>query len=674
MRISKLGMLIVMFVVTLVSVVHAEENDKDVSKWHLLFRTHYTNKKPVFTKVYAWYNPDINMIMFQTDFNKLEDIDKRSDVYKIIGKKATNFMSILSENNSVNWKYEPIQSQFTVLDMQTMLGAEIRLGKLKDGFFDAEKTLSCGRNGKGCYYDFVDPENTRDLLKGKLFDLSFMGTYRTKFFYFGASAPKQASQWYMASWPDLFVSNAKQIMDGFSTLEAKYPDLKKYEKMFVDSRCEATECDKLESIPEDIRKFSDKADRLLCQTGGCYCPMPKATGSTCSQGLAGVLYLPEVDSLARKTLDEKDSIQDVINFMIHQRTVNRKNSSAGYPDTVTLSNGAKEKIASEYEAAQKAYDTAGDVIREKYKTAGVAERLKMHIAVRKANLHLHKVSAPYFEMKIAELEQQVLSCKQRGEIGCESRYSNQKERTSLKNMKRNIPDLEADLKKQEVALATLTPVKIKAEEEKEAIQRRQYKSADIYNAWIEIQERAGKVMDRIGCLESPGNKIRYPDGRLRLHKNENVYLMLLGSCKKTMEQGIEGSGLNCETCAGTFVTGNIQIQTGRGGGVLRAVVTEPDGYIFDYSLSSLKVSTPQSGHYIVYDTSRGEVRVVEVNSHIAENILQSYLTPNERRTYNVNTLYRKIDQLFQKGQLSVDRFSRQFFNPDWLDGELKLLR
>jgi len=153
--------------------------------------------------------------------------------------------------------------------------------------------------------------------------------------------------------------------------------------------------------------------------------------------------------------------------------------------------------------------------------------------------------------------------------------------------------------------------------------------------------------------------------------NDFYFRNQIATCQKFVQYG--AVQVNCQTCAGTFTHGNGQYQSVGGGEIVRATLTADDGMVLDMTRTKLRASWPQSGHYIVYDLSDGRVRVTEVNSYITENLVRSYLRPTDKRTYNLNVFFRKVDGLFSETQMPVEDFSRLVFQAEWLEKRLQEL-
>ncbi len=181
----------------------------------------------------------------------------------------------------------------------------------------------------------------------------------------------------------------------------------------------------------------------------------------------------------------------------------------------------------------------------------------------------------------------------------------------------------------------------------------------------QVFQEGEKLVEMTGCLSV------YKKKRGIIFMSELDQQVKYSMCRLYIEER-SYAPVHCITCAGTFSWKNKQFWAGNGGSIYRATATADDGITFDMTSSRLRAGWPQSGHYIVFDLSDGNrVRVVEINSHITENMVRSYLRPNDKVTFNVNMFFRIVDKLFEKSGVSVDEFSRLVFQADWLEKQLK---
>lgn len=253
---------------------------------------------------------------------------------------------------------------------------------------------------------------------------------------------------------------------------------------------------------------------------------------------------------------------------------------------------------------------------------------------------------------------------------------------SVANKKKQEEELaqkrEAELKKaEELRLESLTPEqrakesqqKMQVEQQALLVRQAQVPKSKLLDTRRQINQvfaEGQRLVEKTQCVEAYVRK--YQIGKL----NDFHFRNLIATCQKFIQNG--AAQVNCQTCAGTFVYGNSQYQSVAGGQIVRATLTADDGMVFDMTQTRLRASWPQSGYYIVYDLSDGQrVRVAEINSHITENIVRSYLRPTDKLSYNTNVFFRKIDELLSKTQIPVEEFSRLVFEADWLEMRLKEL-
>jgi hypothetical protein len=226
-------------------------------------------------------------------------------------------------------------------------------------------------------------------------------------------------------------------------------------------------------------------------------------------------------------------------------------------------------------------------------------------------------------------------------------------------------------------IASLTPDQRQVEERRKAEEALafQLKQKQSRNKYLLLQQQqivkdvfseAQQLVEKTHCVAASQRK--------GINLSDWGFRTTIATCQKF----IQSSGLpqvDCLTCSGTFTYGNGQYKAVDGGQIVAASITAEDGMVLDMTAGKIRVGWPQSGHYIVYDISQKDrVRVTEINSYIAENMVKTYLQPEDEISYSVNTLFRKIDSLFEKSELPITEFSRLVFNAAWLEKHLKNLK